>query len=106
MMDIQIYFSKLVLNYAHNPDCVHYDRTTPISYHQRGGEKGACQADFQPQCRCYGRRFIQRPEYLMYGSTSDGDAFRLKRKRFVMEQDVSVENAMKNLSCVLTGRAA
>ncbi|GFR92599.1 hypothetical protein ElyMa_004357300, partial [Elysia marginata] len=42
----------------------------------------------------------------MYDGTSDWDAFRLKYRRFVMEQDMSVENAMQYLSCVLTGRAA
>ncbi|GFR75249.1 hypothetical protein ElyMa_005773200 [Elysia marginata] len=106
MVDIQNYSSKLLSNYAHDPDCVHYDRTSPTSYSQGRGEKGDRHADFQPQCRCHWRRFIQPPEYLMYNGTSDCDAFRLKYRRFVREQDVSVENAMQYLSCVLTGRAA
>ncbi|GFS17898.1 hypothetical protein ElyMa_006834200 [Elysia marginata] len=103
MVDIQNYSSKLVSNYAHYPDCVRYDRATPTSYPQGRGEKGGRYADFQPQCRCLRCRFIQPPEYLMYDGTSDWDAFRLKYRRFVMEQDMSVENAMQFLSCVLTG---
>ncbi|GFS19757.1 hypothetical protein ElyMa_003297000 [Elysia marginata] len=106
MVDIQNYSGKLASAYTHSPDCIYYDRTTPASYSQRRGEKGGSHAYFQPQCRCLRCRFIQPLEYLMYHGTSDWDVFHLKYKRFVREQDMSVENAMQFLSCVLTGMAA